>query len=127
MLEVKGLRKSFGALRASDGIDFHVAEGETHALIGPNGAGKTTFINQLAGTLRPDAGTIRFAGEDITRLPAPCRARGPSALGAQLPFLARRAPRSCAHRAGAPGARRSRPRGKNARPCRQSRARRAAL
>src|SRR5207247_10996808 len=75
MLEVKGLCKSFGALRASDGIDFHVAEGETHALIGPNGAGKTTFINQLAGTLRPDAGTIRFAGEDITRLPAPRRAR----------------------------------------------------
>src|SRR2546422_561799 len=68
MLEVKGLCKSFGALRASDGIDFHVAEGETHAVIGPNGAGKTTFINQLAGTLRPDAGTIRFAGEDITRL-----------------------------------------------------------
>src|SRR5205809_5687652 len=75
MLEVKGLCKSFGALRASDGIDFHVAEGETHAVIGPNGAGKTTFINQLAGTLRPDAGTIRFAGEDITRLPAPRRAR----------------------------------------------------
>src|SRR5437762_6632026 len=75
MLEVKGLCKSFGALRASDGIDFHVAEGETHALIGPNGAGKTTFINQLAGTLRPDSGRIRFAGEDITRLPAPARAR----------------------------------------------------
>src|SRR6267378_3451510 len=66
MLEVKGLCKSFGALRASDGIDFHVAEGETHALIGPNGAGKTTFISQLAGNLRPDAGRIRFAGEDIT-------------------------------------------------------------
>src|SRR5438445_3666350 len=75
MLEVKGLCKSFGALRASDGIDFHVAEGETHALIGPNGAGKTTFISQLAGNLRPDAGRIRFAGEDITALPAHKRAR----------------------------------------------------
>ena len=75
MLEVKGLCKSFGALRASDGIDFHVAEGETHALIGPNGAGKTTFISQLAGDLRPDAGRIRFAGEDITALSAPKRAR----------------------------------------------------
>ena len=75
MLEVKGLFKSFGALRASDGIDFHVAEGETHALIGPNGAGKTTFISQLAGDLRPDAGRIRFAGEDITALCAPKRAR----------------------------------------------------
>ena len=75
MLEVRGLSKSFGALRACDGIDFDVREGETHAVIGPNGAGKTTFISQLAGNLRPDAGTVRFAGEDITRLPAPKRAR----------------------------------------------------
>src|SRR5262245_36494510 len=75
MLEVRGRSKSFGALRASDGIDFDVREGETHAVIGPNGAGKTTFISQLAGNLRPDAGAVRFAGEDITRLPAPKRAR----------------------------------------------------
>jgi branched-chain amino acid transport system ATP-binding protein len=75
MLEVRGLSKSFGALRACDGIDFDVREGETHAVIGPNGAGKTTFISQLAGNLRPDAGSVRFAGEDITRLPAPKRAR----------------------------------------------------
>ena len=75
MLEVRGLTKSFGALRACDGIDFDVAEGETHAVIGPNGAGKTTFISQLAGNLRPDAGAIRFAGEDVTRLPAHKRAR----------------------------------------------------
>jgi branched-chain amino acid transport system ATP-binding protein len=75
MLEVRGLVKNFGALRASDGIDFDVAEGETHAVIGPNGAGKTTFISQLAGNLRPDAGTVRFAGEDVTRFAAPKRAR----------------------------------------------------
>jgi branched-chain amino acid transport system ATP-binding protein len=75
MLEVRGLTKCFGALRACDGIDFDVKEGETHAVIGPNGAGKTTFISQLAGNLRPDAGVIRFAGEDITRLPAHARAR----------------------------------------------------
>ncbi|HSA90740.1 MAG TPA: ABC transporter ATP-binding protein [Burkholderiales bacterium] len=75
MLEVRGLTKSFGALRACDGIDFDVAEGETHAVIGPNGAGKTTFISQLAGNLRPDAGAIRFAGEDVTHLPAHARAR----------------------------------------------------
>jgi branched-chain amino acid transport system ATP-binding protein len=75
MLEVRGLTKSFGALRATDGIDFDVAEGETHAVIGPNGAGKTTFISQLAGNLRPDAGSVRFAGADITRLSAPRRAR----------------------------------------------------
>jgi branched-chain amino acid transport system ATP-binding protein len=75
VLEVRGLTKSYGALRASDGIDFDVREGETHAVIGPNGAGKTTFIGQLAGDLRPDAGRIVFAGDDITALPAARRAR----------------------------------------------------
>jgi branched-chain amino acid transport system ATP-binding protein len=75
MLEVTGLSKNFGALRASDGIDLEVRQGETHAIIGPNGAGKTTLIAQLAGNLRPDAGRIRFAGEDITALPAHKRAR----------------------------------------------------
>jgi branched-chain amino acid transport system ATP-binding protein len=75
MLEVRALTKRFGGLRASDGIDFDVAEGETHAVIGPNGAGKTTFISQLAGNLRPDSGTVRFAGADITALTAPRRAR----------------------------------------------------
>jgi branched-chain amino acid transport system ATP-binding protein len=75
MLDVTGLSKNFGALRASDGVDLEVREGETHAVIGPNGAGKTTLIAQLAGNLRPDAGRIRFAGEDITRLPAHKRAR----------------------------------------------------
>jgi branched-chain amino acid transport system ATP-binding protein len=75
LLSVRGLTKTFGALRACDGIDFDVREGETHAVIGPNGAGKTTFISQLAGNLRPDAGTVRFGGADITTLPAPKRAR----------------------------------------------------
>ena len=75
MLEVRGLSKNFGALRATDGIDLEVREGETHAIIGPNGAGKTTLIGQLAGNLRPDAGRIRFAGEDITALPAHKRAK----------------------------------------------------
>jgi branched-chain amino acid transport system ATP-binding protein len=75
LLEVRDLTKNFGALRASDGIRFDVRDGETHAVIGPNGAGKTTFISQLAGNLRPDSGRILFAGEDITSLPAPKRAR----------------------------------------------------
>jgi branched-chain amino acid transport system ATP-binding protein len=75
MLEVRALSKNFGALRATDNIDFEVAAGETHAVIGPNGAGKTTFISQLAGNLRPDAGSVRFAGADITNLSAPRRAR----------------------------------------------------
>jgi branched-chain amino acid transport system ATP-binding protein len=75
MLEVRGLVKTFGALRACDGIDFDVKEGETHAVIGPNGAGKTTFISQLAGDLRPDAGMVLLKGLNITALPAPKRAR----------------------------------------------------
>jgi branched-chain amino acid transport system ATP-binding protein len=75
LLDIKGLSKSFGALRACDRVDFEVQEGETLAIIGPNGAGKTTLISQLAGNLRPDAGRIRFAGEDVTALSAPRRAR----------------------------------------------------
>ena len=75
MLKVRGLAKNFGALRATDDVDFAVTEGETHAVIGPNGAGKSTLIGQLAGHLRPDAGTIRFAGVDVTAFSAPRRAR----------------------------------------------------
>src|SRR3954464_9449801 len=74
MLEVRQLTKSFGALRATDGVDFQVQEGETHAVIGPNGAGKTTFIGQLAGNLRAEARRPAFAGEDSTRWPAQRRA-----------------------------------------------------
>ena len=73
LLEVRELRKAFGALRATDGVNLEVREGETHAVIGPNGAGKTTLISQLSGMLRPDSGQIRFSGEDITRLAAPAR------------------------------------------------------
>ena len=75
LLEVRGLTKSFGALLASDNVDLEVREGETHAIIGPNGAGKTTLISQLAGNLFPDRGRVLFAGEDITALSAPARAR----------------------------------------------------
>ena len=74
LLQVRDLRKSFGALRATDGVELEVHDGEMLAIIGPNGAGKTTLIGQLAGNLKPDAGSIRFAGEDITALPAPKRA-----------------------------------------------------
>jgi branched-chain amino acid transport system ATP-binding protein len=75
ILEIRGLSKTFGALRASDRIDLEVREGETHAIIGPNGAGKTTLVGQLAGDLRPDEGRVRFAGEDITALSAQQRSR----------------------------------------------------
>ena len=75
LLAVRGLSKRFGGLLASDRIDLDVVAGETHAIIGPNGAGKTTLIGQLAGDLRPDAGTTRFAGQDVTSLDAPTRSR----------------------------------------------------
>ncbi len=75
LLEIRRLRKAFGALVATDDVDFDVLEGETHAVIGPNGAGKTTFIKQISGELRPDAGQIRFGGEDITALPPQRRSR----------------------------------------------------
>jgi branched-chain amino acid transport system ATP-binding protein len=68
VLQVQGLVKRFGGLTATDGLDLAVQPGEIHAIIGPNGAGKTTLINQLSGELRPDAGTIRFDGDDVTAL-----------------------------------------------------------
>ena len=89
LLEVRGLHKAFGALRATDNVDLDVREGETHAIIGPNGAGKTTLIGQLSGTLRPDAGAIRFAGEDITRIPAPARSHKGLARSFQIPSIYR--------------------------------------
>jgi branched-chain amino acid transport system ATP-binding protein len=75
LLETKKIKKSFGALLATDSVDFDVREGETHAIIGPNGAGKTTFIKQISGELRPDTGQIHFAGEVITGLASPQRSR----------------------------------------------------
>jgi len=89
MLEITSLTKTFGALRATDGVTLKVEEGETHAIIGPNGAGKTTLIGQLAGDLRPDTGTIRFAGEDVTALPAPRRARRGLARSFQITSIYR--------------------------------------
>jgi len=75
LLTARGLRKRFGGLVATDGIDLEVSEGEALAVIGPNGAGKTTLLGQLSGDLRPEAGTIRFAGTDITALPTAARSR----------------------------------------------------
>lgn len=74
MLHVKGLSKSFGALKATDDVSLQVRTGEIHALIGPNGAGKSTLIQQIAGSLTPDAGQIQFDGRDVTRLSVPERA-----------------------------------------------------
>jgi branched-chain amino acid transport system ATP-binding protein len=66
VLDVTGLEKSFGGVRAVSGVSFSVAAGEMLALIGPNGAGKSTCFNMLNGQLRPDGGRIVLQGTDIT-------------------------------------------------------------
>lgn len=68
MLEVRDLSKRFGGLAAVNGASLDVAEGEIVALIGPNGAGKTTLFAAISGFVRPDTGSVRFGGADITRL-----------------------------------------------------------
>jgi branched-chain amino acid transport system ATP-binding protein len=75
LVEARGLTRHFGGLKAVDGVDFDLAAGEIHALIGPNGAGKTTFVGLLCGRVPVQSGSIRLAGEDITRLPAHHRVR----------------------------------------------------
>ena len=74
LLDVRGLRKHFGGVVATDNLDLSVQAGEIFAVIGPNGAGKTTLIAQLAGSLKSDAGQILFDGQDITHLAPPARA-----------------------------------------------------
>lgn len=66
LLDIRGIEKSFGGLDVLEGVDLTVEEGTIQGLIGPNGAGKTTLFNLVSGLFRPDAGTIVFAGEDIT-------------------------------------------------------------
>lgn len=66
MLEVKNLGISFGGLRAVNGFNITIQEGELYGLIGPNGAGKTTVFNLLTGVYKPNEGIIKLDGEDIT-------------------------------------------------------------
>ena len=68
VLEIDGLQKHFGGLRALDGISFAVRRGSVHALIGPNGSGKTTFLNVISGLYRATAGTVRLAGAELGTL-----------------------------------------------------------
>ncbi|GAC1479373.1 MAG: branched-chain amino acid ABC transporter ATP-binding protein/permease [Acetobacteraceae bacterium] len=74
-LEITGLAKHFGGLKALDGVDIAVRRGTVHALIGPNGSGKTTFINVATGLYRPTAGRIVLAGQDVTGLAPHVRTR----------------------------------------------------
>ena len=65
LLEVRNLRKSYGALKVTDDLDLSVEEGELHAIIGPNGAGKSTLIAQLSGQSGSDGGSVRFDGTEM--------------------------------------------------------------
>jgi branched-chain amino acid transport system ATP-binding protein len=69
ILALSNVSKSFGALKVADGISFALEEGEALGIIGPNGAGKSTLFNLVTGNLSVDAGSIAFAGEDVTRRP----------------------------------------------------------
>ncbi|MEI6548101.1 MAG: ABC transporter ATP-binding protein [Burkholderiales bacterium] len=69
LLRVSELSKSFGGVTALDAVSFDLAGGELLALIGPNGAGKSTCFNCINGQLRPDAGTVRLSGRDMTACP----------------------------------------------------------
>jgi branched-chain amino acid transport system ATP-binding protein len=75
LLNVQNVSKRFGGFQALTAVSLAVEEGERFGLIGPNGSGKTTLINCISGVLRHDAGRIRFAGTDITSLPAHKRTR----------------------------------------------------
>lgn len=74
LLEISGLTVRFGGLLAINELDLNIREGEIFALVGPNGAGKTSVLNCISGLIKPGAGSIRFAGQEILSLPAHKRA-----------------------------------------------------
>ena len=75
LLQIDGVTLRFGGVRALNDVSFSVAPGSITAVIGPNGAGKTSLFNTVSGFYRPSAGHVRFKGQDITRVPAPQRAK----------------------------------------------------
>ncbi len=70
VLEVSGLTRAFGGLVAVNAVDLAVQPGQIVGLLGPNGSGKTTALNLISGVLRPDSGSVRFAGQAIAGMPA---------------------------------------------------------
>jgi branched-chain amino acid transport system ATP-binding protein len=85
ILELTGLSKSFGSVRAADNVTLALRTGEALGIIGPNGAGKSSLFNLITGDLRPDAGEIRLNGADITRKPPHERCRSGIARSYQIP------------------------------------------
>lgn len=92
LLSARGLSRNFGGLKAVDNVDFDLPAGEVRALIGPNGAGKTTFVGMLSGRIPASAGTVSFAGQDITSLPAHRRIRAGMAYTFQITSVFSRLP-----------------------------------
>jgi branched-chain amino acid transport system ATP-binding protein len=88
LLQIKKLRKSFGALVATDDVSLALYPGEIHALIGPNGAGKSTLIKQIAGGLAPDGGEVWFDHRNVTGLSTVQRARAGLGRTFQISSLA---------------------------------------
>ena len=87
LLQASGLEISFGGVKAADGVNLTVHEGEFVAIIGPNGSGKTTFLNICTGYLKPSRGQVFLAGRDITQLPPRSIARQGIARAFQIPQL----------------------------------------
>ena len=85
LLRIAALTKRFGGFMALDSVSVDIRPGERFGLIGPNGSGKTTLINCISGAFRTEAGTVMFAGEDITRLPPHIRTRRGIARSFQIP------------------------------------------
>src|SRR5262249_14128538 len=75
LLELAGVSKFYGALKATDNLTLTVEEGEALGVIGPNGAGKSTMFNLITGDVAPDAGRVMFAGTDITAMAPHTRSR----------------------------------------------------
>jgi branched-chain amino acid transport system ATP-binding protein len=85
LLRIDAVTKRFGGFVALDNVSVDIRPGERFGLIGPNGSGKTTLINCISGAFRAEVGTVVFAGEDITRLPAHVRTRRGIARSFQIP------------------------------------------
>ncbi|MGH6926301.1 MAG: ABC transporter ATP-binding protein [Propylenella sp.] len=85
ILKLESLSKAFGSVVVADKIDLEIEEGAALGIIGPNGAGKTSLLNLIAGSLKPDSGSVRLDGRDVTDAPPQVRARAGIARSFQIP------------------------------------------
>jgi branched-chain amino acid transport system ATP-binding protein len=85
LLRIEALTKTFGGFVALENINVDIAKGERFGLIGPNGSGKTTLVNCISGALRPNKGSVVFAGDDVTLLPPNQRSHRGIARSFQIP------------------------------------------